>query len=193
MARSKKKISGIILAFLTAFIFFLIISLIFLFQRKSGNAPTFLYKLDYNPSCDVVIKSIVPVSDVIGKEFDGSGTKDGVQGYTEITIENLDKKTHDYTILVINKEANLNIDGRYIKFYLTDIDDVPIDGYEGDLLPSYEKLALYKNTDKHLLATVRVPAQDKKIIKVRAWLADNYVISLYEEQFKYSISVVEEY
>ena len=89
----------------------LLIVLLLLFlipiNKKKSASPSFLYHVDYAPSNSVVIKNILPVADSLGKTFDGSGTKEGVQGYTEITISNTDKVNHEYYILIDKQDSDL--------------------------------------------------------------------------------------
>ena len=127
----------------------LLIVLLLLFlipiNKKKSASPSFLYHVDYAPSNSVVIKNILPVADSLGKTFDGSGTKEGVQGYTEITISNTDKVNHEYYILIDKQDSDSEINGYYVKFYLTDNNDSPIDGFTSNSAPVYDDLLISKN------------------------------------------------
>ena len=187
--RNKVLIFVIILLLIVLLLMFLIPV-----NKKKTASPSFLYHVDYAPSNSVVIKNILPVADSLGKTFDGSGTKEGVQGYTEITISNTDKVNHEYYILIDKQDSDSEINGYYVKFYLTDSNDSPIDGFTSNLAPVYDDLLISKNKpSSRILGKVAVNAGDKKTFKIKSWLADNYVVSLKEEQFKYMVDVIEEY
>ncbi|MBQ6323296.1 MAG: hypothetical protein IJI22_00505 [Bacilli bacterium] len=193
MAQRKEK-NKFNLFFVIGFIVICFLISWFILLKNKHNSPTFLYNVSYEPSSNVEIESILPVSDKLGKEFDGTGTKSGVQGYVEITIENQDTKKHDYSILVIKSETNPAIDGNYIKFYLTDSEDIPMKEFDRDILPYYDKLEVYKkNQDYKCLTTISLNAGEKKVLKLKSWLSDSYVVSLNKDKFKFVVSVVEEY
>ena len=193
MAKQKKK-KKLTLFILVSIIILIISIVLFLIPREKSQAPTFLYEVEINPSRDVIIKNILPVSDMLGKSFDGTGTKPGVQGYAEITIINTDKVKHDYSIVVSKQENNSQLSGNYIKFFLTDADDNPVGKFNKELSPVYESLEVHSlHPAYRIVETINLAPKEQKKFKLRTWLADSYVVSLDEEQFKYVIDVFEEY
>ena len=138
----------------------------------------------------VTLKSILPISDTLGRNLDGKGTEDGVQGYVEFSIRNNSNKDAKYEIYIIPKEVEKEIKGNYIKFYLTDNINNPVAGYEKNLLPTYnDLLSIVDKPEARLLYRDKIKAKEKKKFILRSWLSDSFGISDRDSEFSYEVGV----
>ena len=143
-------------------------------------------------SSDIVeIKNKLPVSDSLGKKFNGSGTEEGVQGYLEFSISNKGKDKLYYEIIATKQAIEgKEISDKYVKLYLTNSDNDPLSGYEVNSIPVYYSFSyLSDRTSSKLLYTGIISGNSYEIIKLHMWLSDNYRVSMVPESFKIDIDV----
>jgi len=194
LADKKKQIFlALLLIIILMFLSFSLLAIYVSKKNQNQHTPSGLYIAEFNPTNTVKLKNILPVSDKLGKEIDGQGTKDGVQGYVEISIENTDNVDHSYVIYLTKNQNKNEINGNFVVCYLTDGDDIPLTNFEKNIIPSYDELEfLLEKPDSKFLARVKLSAGEKKNYKLRSWVADTYVISLQEEDFEFTVGVLEE-
>ncbi len=181
------------LAFIIVFCLFLMAGVyFFLFYNKSEyrNDSKGL-SVRYSSSNIVTIKNTLPISDSLGKEFDGSGTEEGVQAYLEFTVKNVRNYTIPYDI-ILTKQHNHDeiISDNFIKFYLTDAKDQPLPGFEKSSMPTFYDL--YYLTDKPAskqLYQDSLAAGEEKTYHLRMWLSDQYTISFDPEYYSVDVGV----
>ena len=79
------------MAFMIVLCLFLMAGLyFFLFYNKSEyRKDSKGLSVNYSSSNIVTIKNTLPISDSLGREFDGKGTDDGIEGYLEFTVKNV--------------------------------------------------------------------------------------------------------
>ena len=144
----------------------------------------------FKDSSSITIKNTLPISDALGKKIDGKGTKEGIQGYSELTIHNnMDTKVA-YDICVKKVETANEIRGNYIKFYLADTADNPMSGFESNTIPTFNDLpVLVSDPGLYLLTSDSLQAQEIKTIVLRSWLSDSYAISDESRDFTFTIVV----
>lgn len=153
--------------------------------EKDKNVST-----KFQSSSTINIKSILPISDELGKKLDGKGTEEGVQGYLEFSIKNEHNKDMNYEIFITEKDLKEEIRANYIKFYLTDNVDNPLKGYEKNLIPSAaDLLSLTDKPESKLLYKDTIKKKSSKKFKLRVWLADTYVVSDDENEYTFSVGV----
>ena len=144
----------------------------------------------FEDSSVVTLKSILPISDKLGRNLDGKGTEDGVQGYVEFSIRNNLDKDVKYQIYIIPREVEKEIKGNYIKFYLTDNINNPVAGYEKNLLPTFNEFpVIVDKPEARLLYTDKIKVNEKKKFVLRSWLSDSFGISDRDLEFSYKVGV----
>lgn len=136
------------------------------------------------------LSNTLPISDEFGKQIDGKGTKDGIQGYSELTIHNNLNKKVAFDICIKKNEVSKEIRGNYIKLYLSDTADKPLPGFEGNSVPSFSDLpVLVTDPGLYLLSSDVLQANETKKVVLRSWLSDSYAISDEKRDFSFTIIV----
>ena len=190
MAKKNKKQANYFL-FSGLFIFLVLVIIIsFLTGFQEQEKTEKWISVDFNKSKTITIKSTLPISDELGKKLDGKGTQEGIQGYTELTIKNNLSRETDYEIYVEKIDSNNEISSNYIKFYLADEADNPLEGYGQNAIPTYNDLSVIKDAPTmRLLYSGRLEKEETQKIILRSWLSDSYVVSNDERDFVFNIVV----
>ncbi len=160
------------------------------FKKEESHNENEL-KIEFLDNENINLNNTLPVSDKIGKSYDGYGVADGVQGYNEFSIENNSEIENEYEIyLVKNKVKEKEISEKFIKMYLTDHNNIPLDGFEKNLIPVFSNLVILNDkANGKLLYRGKINANSKLKFKLRIWVSDSYAISKENEQFSFSINV----
>ena len=178
---------SIVLLSLCAFI--LVIAIIVKVDEYKKSKYTIDVKFDSNDIVQLTNK--LPVSDEIGKSYNGTGIEKGIVEYKTFTITNSNESKVKYEIYLTKLENNID-DMRtgYIKLYLTDDKNNPLDGFETNKLKTYYELPALsdKITSRLLYSGYLVSGSSKKFI-LRSWVSDTYILSSKEEDFRYDIGV----
>ena len=146
-------------------------------------------EVKFETSDIVDINNKLPISDEIGKSYNGTGIEEKIEGYSSFSIENNNDRKVNYEIY-LTKKTNIDneIKSNYIKLYLTDENNNPYDGFDQNKIVSYYDL--YSLNDKPgsklLYKGSLVSGGSKKFI-LRSWVSDTYVISRNEETFNFDI------
>ena len=171
-----------VLFFSFIFIYFLFVIIIFWF---------YLLVVYFKNTNEIYIENTLPVSDELGKKFDGSNTEKGIQGYKEFSIKNNYSKDLNYELyLMENSECEKKIDSNYIVFYLTDENNKPLTGFENNKLPTFASLSVLN--DKALgrvLYSGFIKSSSKQKYKLRVWVSDLYTLKKYKECFSVDVYV----
>lgn len=157
--------------------------------KVNNNSLVVSFKKDNR----IILKNILPVSDKLGKKFDGKGTDAGIQGFIEFSIKNVSDKTTFFEIyLTKNNNDSKEIAGDYVKVYLTDKTDKAVKEFDSNKIPSYSSLLILESIPgAKLLMQDKIEAGKEKSYKLRAWLSDLYAVSTDEEIFDFTIRVKE--
>ena len=176
--------------YLIALLFLVAVLGIFLYFRNHNQVnKEESVSTSYKDSKTVTIESILPISDELGKTIDGKGTEDGIQGYVELSITNNINKDIEYEIYIDKKDLDKEISSNYIKFYLTDEADNPLEGYKQNSVPTYKDLlVLVDSPSSRLLYSDKLKAKETKKVILRVWLSDSYVVSNEINKFTFDIN-----
>ena len=181
---NKKKYNhATILIFITLILFALctFIGCLFLYfhgDDSSFKKATLLFSS--STSSEITVDSSMPITDTLGKQltFEENQTK---YGYSEFSIssnmEGMDSVR--YEIYAKNIGVATELATNYVKLYLTDADtDLPLDGYDGDVVPTYRdlKVAASDPAGKKIYSGV-LNKDETQNFRLRMWLADNYPIT----------------
>ncbi len=151
------------------------------------------YVLDtsFKTSKNVYLENTLPISNELGKQYDGSNIEDKIHGYNEFTIENNYSKNITYEVyLKENNKCEKVIDKSYVIFYLTNSKDEPLYGFKENKLPSFTSLpVLSDKPNAKLLYSGTIKNQSKEKFKLRVWVSDLYSINKDKECFSFDIYV----
>lgn len=151
------------------------------------------YVLDtsFKTSKNVYLENTLPISNELGKQYDGSNIEDKIHGYNEFTIANNYSKNITYEVyLKENNKCEKVIDKSYVIFYLTNSKDEPLYGFKENKLPSFTSLpVLSDKPNAKLLYSGTIKNQSKEKFKLRVWVSDLYSINKDKECFSFDIYV----
>ena len=151
------------------------------------------YVLDtsFKISKNVYLENTLPISNELGKQYDGSNIEDKIHGYNEFTIENNYSKNITYEVyLKENNKCEKVIDKSYVIFYLTNSKDESLDGFKENKLPSFASLSVLSDKpNAKLLYSGTIKNQSKEKFKLRVWVSDLYSINKDKECFSFDIYV----
>lgn len=167
-------------------IFFILINLLpFLFRDDSVHVVI-------EDEEDVFISSLLPITDVSGKELDVSNIQEGIIGYSEFSLK-LNKEVKDtvkYEIYLEDVTEKDVFKYNYIKVYLTDENGIPYKQFGGNMAPSYSDMkSSLKYPSKRIILSDKISGDEIKSYKLRIWVADTYVLDNNLKEFKGKISV----
>jgi hypothetical protein len=187
----KKQIRVALLIIALLFVTFIVLAYCYFqfFQtKKMKKKEDFIVK--FKTSDVLTIENKLPVTDVVGKSFDGTSTEEGIQGYVEFSVENPNKEKNEYAILLTKQSLDEEILDRYINFYLTDEKDIPFKGFDKNHIPSYSDLYSFSSRPgSRVLYKGIIEGNTTLQFKLRVWLDDAYVLSSDKEYFCVDIDV----
>ena len=187
----QKHVKLALLIVCVAFVFVGIYFLFFYQKKEPINNQKYL-SVQFNTSDVILIKNTLPVSDQIGKSFDGEGTENGIQGYLEFSVKNKKDESISYDIILTEQTTKEDkIKDSYIKMYFTDNQDNPLEGFERSYIPTFYDF--YYLTDKpssKLLFEDSLEKGETKVYRLRVWLSDKYSLSFEPEEFAFDVDVL---
>lgn len=151
------------------------------------------YKVDTKfIDTDIIeLNNKLPLSDEIGKNYNGTGMEKKVEGYSSFVITNPNDRKIEYEIYITKMSTEQDeIRSNYIKLYLTDDKNNPLEGFENNKIKSYADLyALNDKPGSRLVYRGNLVSGSSKKFILRSWVSDSYVLSKNEEVFNYDIDV----
>ena len=95
----------------------------------------------------------------------------------------------DYDIYLIKKNNEKEIKENYIKFYLTDEADNPLEGYKQNSVPTYnDLLSLVNLPAARSLYSGSLKGRETQKVILRSWLSDSYAVSNEERSFSFDVN-----
>lgn len=177
------------IVFLSLLALFLIIAIVL--TIKNYNKRFYKLDIDYENNSVVDLTNKLPMSDEIGKNYNGVGVEKGIAEYKKITITNKNKAKVNYEIYLtkIHKEEK-DIRSNYIKLYLTDEKNNPIKGFDKkQVISYYDLLSLNDKPGSKLLYSGSLANDESDTFILRSWVADTYLLSNEEESFEFNIDI----
>lgn len=177
------------IVFLSLLALFLIIAIVL--TIKNYNKRFYKLDIDYENNSVVDLTNKLPMSDEIGKNYNGVGVEKGIAEYKKITITNKNKAKVNYEIYLtkIHKEEK-DIRSNYIKLYLTDEKNNPIKGFnKKQVISYYDLLSLNDKPGSKLLYSGSLANDESDTFILRSWVADTYLLSSEEESFEFNIDI----
>ena len=179
------------IVFLLFLIFFILVFFYFRFYVSKEIDRTDALSVVFNPSNVLEIENKLPLSDTLGKEYNGEGSEDGIQEYIEFTVENKSNVMRDFYILLDKQSVEKNeFLEKYIKIYLTNEKDEAFDDFMVNPVPSFSVFPAYSKVPSSKV--IYKGSIDKKQVltfRLRSWLSDTYSFSSSKEVFSANINV----
>lgn len=175
--------------FILSFIFFFLFNDVIIDKSSKENQD--VLEVNFLKDDKVTINNTLPVSDKLGKEFNGDGVAEGIQGYNKFSIKNTSKDKIKYEIYLTKNENNdTELSAKYVKLYLTDDKDLALKSFDRNKLPVFSSLMVLNDMpESFLLFKETLNSKEEKNFKLRVWLADTYAISKNMEKFSFTINV----
>lgn len=188
-AKESHTLKTISIVFLSLLALFLVIAIVITIENYKKSS----YKLNvkYETNAIVNLTNKLPISNEIGKNYNGVGVEKGIAEYKKFTITNKNKSKVDYEIYLTKiRNEEKDIRSNYIKLYLTDEKNKPIKGFDKKQVISYYDLfSLGDKPGSKLLYGGSLNAGESKKFILRSWVADTYLLSNEEEGFGFNIDI----
>lgn len=158
----------------------------YLFKNINLDAAISLHSI--SGTINLQIENRLPISDTVGRKLVDGQENNLIYGYSEFVVKSdVDYKVN-YELYLTKKEVEKEIKSNYIKCYLTDENNQPVEGYEENKIPSYYDLKVAKkDSSGKLLYRGTLKPHEQKILRLRIWLSDAYVISPEDRSFSIQI------
>lgn len=162
-----------------------------MFIQNAQNRKSSM-KLDVNSSQKNVISysDKLPMKDEMGKKIKYDDDNKNVQGYYQFDVINNNDEGTYYEIYVDMADYSNLVHTNFIKLYLTDSDNNPIDGFGGKAVPTFYKL---KNSSSSLtgkrLYRGYIKSKESKSFILRSWIGDAYSIDSYDKEVIFEVNV----
>ena len=192
MSKYKKQVFFAFVLALALIIASFIFGVYYYHEKDKDNEKEVVDKalqVEFNDSNEIMVKNILPLSNELAKNMDNTSAEEGTLGYMVFKITNPNSVDVDYEIYVTEKEKIVNpINKSYIKLYLTDDKKKPLEGFDTNLIPSFDELMILSNkADSRLLYQGRLEANKKETLILKSWLADTYTLINQDESYSFSV------
>ena len=161
----------------------------FIYQSKRDMDQALVVK--YIDSNSVILKNILPLTDIVGKSITIDSARKGTAGYVEFIILNRSSKPLNYEIYLIPKNnSEYKVNDKYIKLYLSNENKEPYSGFDTNILPTYSELPILSDLPSgRLLYTGKLKGFGTEKMYFRSWIADNYGKYDESEKFEFYVNV----
>jgi lipopolysaccharide export LptBFGC system permease protein LptF len=188
----KKYIIETILIILVLFLFLMFV--FFIFNNKSSgtsnSSKSNSISITFSDNSTFSINNILPLSDKLGSNLDISDIDNGVESYSEITIYNDSDENENFDLYLTKISSNNDIGDNFIKIYLCDENDNPLELYSHNSIPTYKDLSyLSDKPDSKLLYSGVIASHSSIKYSLRVWLSDSYAMNDKDEEFNYKVQV----
>ncbi len=147
--------------------------------------------IHFNYSDTIKVDSSLPISDTLGKTITVDQREEKTVGYIEIVLTNKSDNDATYQLLLSKEVVEAKeLNEHYVKLYLTDSSDKPIEGFDKNAAVTYNELRYFnkKPSNKLLYEGILAP-KEEKLFKLRTWVSDSYSISNVFEEFQFSVGL----
>lgn len=145
-------------------------------------------------SSDSLIINLVnnlPLSDSLAINNEKNSVSDDIFKNIKFDLINNDSKDLNYELYITKKELEDNeINGKYIKFYLTKQNGEELKGYNKNGVPIYDDLPVVDDLPgSRILYKGSIKGNSIEKFDFKTWISDNYSNNNQQEEFNYSIRV----
>ena len=145
-------------------------------------------------STDSLVINLVnnlPLSDSLAISNEKNSVSDDIFKNIKFELVNNDSKDLNYELYITKKELEENeINGKYIKFYLTKQNGEELKGYNKNRIPLYDDLLVVDDLPgSRILYRGSIKGNSVEKFDFKTWISDNYSNNNQKEEFSYSIRV----
>ena len=150
-------------------------------------------KVRFDSTDNLFVSNILPISDSLGKKITKKDVEEGIQGIIDFEIINNKNKDLSYDIFLTKQYLYGNaIKDNYIKFYLTDNNDIPFEKFSQNEVISYNALSsISDKPESRLLYSGNIYGRSKQKFRLRMWVSDSYGLFENEEKFLVNVGIRE--
>jgi len=165
------------------------IMLVFIIKRDNEMIKNQKLDVVFDTSDIITIENKLPISDEIGKHYEGYGMEENIEGYSTFSITNPIDRKITYEIYLTKQDSNIKtIKSNYVKFYLTDENNNPYKGFDQNKMVNYHDLYILNDKPGSVLLYRSTLMGNKTAkFKLRMWLSDSYGINQEKENFSVDI------
>ena len=167
----------------------LLILLFFVFRPKKFDDSSI--SINYlNGSQELVVSNSLPMTDVVGKSISLNNYKLGTTGYLEFEIKSNVEDRIKYEIYLTKLERQIEVPVKFVKVYLTDENNNPLEYFEESKIPTYYDLRLSDSDPSgKLIYSGYLKKNSSKKFVLRMWVADTYELTPEEIRFEAKLNV----
>lgn len=147
-------------------------------KDNSLTTATVSFSYTEHETNNISLVNALPMSDTNGKKLYGD------KEVFDFTVTGNYGKTGEVFYDVYATPYDMTLSDKYVKVYVTDQNDNPVEGYDGDEVPTYNTLEDYeipasaKDTvatkGKLLYSSTLTPQKNSANLRVRVWLSSSY-------------------
>ena len=177
----------------------IIITILFVFFVLAAYVVKIIFNDDVEKSLsikssDSLIINLVnnlPLSDSLAINNEKNSVSDDIFKNIKFDLINNDSKDLNYELYITKKELEDNeINGKYIKFYLTKQNGEELKGYNKNRVPLYDDLPVVDDLPgSRILYKGSIKGNSIEKFDFKTWISDNYSNNNQQEEFNYSIRV----
>ena len=177
----------------------IIITILFVFFVLAAYVGKIIFNDDVEKSLsikssDSLIINLVnnlPLSDSLAINNEKNSVSDDIFKNIKFDLINNDSKDLNYELYITKKELEDNeINGKYIKFYLTKQNGEELKGYNKNRVPLYDDLPVVDDLPgSRILYKGSIKGNSIEKFDFKTWISDNYSNNNQQEEFNYSIRV----
>ncbi len=130
----------------------------------------------------ISIENAIPVADEVGKKQKDSNSM------FDFNVSTKYKGVDNINYEVYSTLMKSTLDSKYVKVYLTDQNDNPLDGYSKDV-PVYDALSDSLVEDGKTLYKGSLKSGDVKNLRLRIWLSSEYSDGSESKTFAFKVNV----
>lgn len=166
----------------------IVVITLFVLNRESHSKNSLLFESSENGL--IFINNSLPMTDEVGKKIDALSHDMEAVSYLEFEVNSLVNNKLKYEIILEVDDENSTIPIEYVKLYLTDENDKPIDAYDCVGLPTIRNLEknVYES-DNFVLYRGTLKDKTSHKFRLRVWVADTYELSADEKEFRGKLSL----
>lgn len=143
-----------------------------------------------NDNLVIVLDNNLPLSDKLALENNKNTVSGEVFKNIQFEVINSSDNSINYELYITKEEREDEINGKFIKMYLTKANGDIINGFDSENVPNYDKLnAISDMPGSRILykGTIKGNSTDK--FDFKTWISDSYKNFDKNEEFIYKISV----
>lgn len=126
----------------------------------------------------IILNNELLLTDSAGKLLTTDNNKIGTTGYIEFEVKSTVDEKVKYEIYLNKENADPELPVKFIKVYLTDENDVALNGYNVSNIPTYYDLRVSDiDPSGKLLYSGTLKDKNSKKFRLRMWVSDTYEIT----------------